>query len=287
MAAVRLEAVRVRAADLLRGRADAEDAAGAEALVLDGVSLACEEGGVLAVLGESGGGKSTLLRLCNRLVEPSAGRALVEERPVEEWPLPALRRHAVLVGQRAVSFGGSVGDELSLPARWAGRTPSEESLREVLGVVGLGRLSLERDAARLSGGERTRLGLARALLLEPRVLLLDEPTGSLDVRTARELLGRLGEWARSRGVARLVVTHRPADLAALGGRAVFLLGGRLHGPFPADAVLDGGPADPAVRAFLGTLGRAEEDAGSANGAEPGAESGAGRGARPGRREGEA
>jgi putative ABC transport system ATP-binding protein len=239
---------------LPRGADASSDPATQGRPVLADVSLTVPPGGTLSLLGESGGGKSTLLRLFNRLLDPNAGEVLVGGRPTSAWDVGDLRRAAVLVPQTPVSLGEVVGDELRLPLSWAGKRPVEEALREALRVVLLEDLPLERSSHELSGGERGRLGLARALCLAPPVLLLDEPTGSLDVRTARELLGRLRAWADRGSRTLVVVSHRPEDLLALGGEAAVLLGGRLRGPWPAEALARGEVDDDAVLAFLGRLG---------------------------------
>jgi ABC-type methionine transport system ATPase subunit len=220
-----------------------------ERVVLSGVSLQVEAGHVLSLLGESGGGKSTLLKLIDRLVEPDAGQVTVLGRPAGEWPVGELRREAVYVGQRpSLLAHGTAREELSLPLTWAGRALDEGALRAALDCVGL-EVDLERPAHELSGGELVRLALARALLLEPKLLLLDEPSGSLDVRLAARVLEGVRAWAGERGVTLVVVTHRPADLRQLGGQGAVLLGGHLHGPLPVEELLDSG-GGPEVQAFL-------------------------------------
>jgi ABC-type methionine transport system ATPase subunit len=250
---LRLEGVHVSRRGLRATRADGGKQDGDDnATVLRDVSLDVAEGGVLSLLGESGGGKSTLLRLANRLVEPEQGAVTVGGRLVVDWPIAELRRAAVFVGQRPAIFGGTVADELRRPLEWAGREADEAALREALVRADL-KVPLTRASDELSGGEQTRLALARATLLEPRVLLLDEPTGSLDVRTAANVLARIREWATASGVALLCVTHRPRDLVSLGGSAAVLLAGKLHGPFPSESVADASVVDDAVREFLGAL----------------------------------
>lgn len=217
---------------------------------LSPLSLTVPRGGRLALLGESGGGKSSLLQLANRLLEPSAGEVEVLGRPAREWPIAELRRNAVLVSQAPALFGGSVADELSLPLRWWDRPqPEAGGLKAALEVAGLPGLELTHPSSELSGGERTRLCLARAVLLAPPLLLLDEPTGALDVRTARELLARLGGWASGAGVTLVCVTHRPEDVEALEADVAYLLGGRLHGPYSEASE----SSDDEVKSFLGTL----------------------------------
>ncbi|MBL4846028.1 MAG: ATP-binding cassette domain-containing protein [Planctomycetes bacterium] len=224
---------------------------------LSSLSLSIARGARLALLGESGGGKSSLLQLANRLLEPSEGTVEVLGRAAREWPIAELRRSAVLVTQTPALFGGSVADELVLPLGWWSRArPEPAVLRAALEVAGLPTVDLEHPSAELSGGERTRLCLARAVLLAPPLLLLDEPTGALDVRTARELLTRLRAWAADAQITLVCVTHRPEDVEALGADVAYLLGGRLHGPFANAAACE----DEAVGAFLGTLASPGESA---------------------------
>lgn len=225
-----LRSVRLTTASLRAARLPAAKplpSEGESRIVLDDVSLTASAGSVLSILGESGGGKSTLLRLLNRLVEAESGEVEVLGRIASAWPVRDLRRAAVLVHQRPFLFGGTVGQELSLPLQWAHRPMDAGKIDEALELVRLAGIDQSLSAAELSEGQRARLCLARALLLEPKLLLLDEPTGALDVRTSRELLAGLRSWARERGVTLSAVTHRPEDLEALGGEAVVLLGGKI------------------------------------------------------------
>jgi UDP-glucose/iron transport system ATP-binding protein len=230
------------------------DGVSLHAPILSGISLRLDAGEALVLLGESGGGKSTLLRVLNRLVEPGSGRVEVLGQPVAAWEIQLLRRQVVLVPQQPVLFGGSVEDELRVALAWAGRELQPALRTQVLELVQLADQDLARPAAELSGGQRTRLCLARALLLEPRLLLLDEPTGSLDVRLARELLTALRAWLQERGAALVAVSHRPEDLEHLAPcLGAVLLEGRLYGPYPGPALRSLEVPDQPVRAFLGGL----------------------------------
>jgi len=257
-AALELVDVRVSVGDLRRLRAPAaraptSDAPEAEDAreILGGVSLRVERGARLTLLGESGGGKSTLLRLCNRLAEPGSGRVRVLGRDLADWAVGELRAKALFVPHAPAFFTGALRDELNVVRRWRGEGDLDDArLREVLGRVRLGELSLDTSPRDLSGGQQTRVCLARALSLEPELLLLDEPTGALDVRLARELLADLVAWAEERGVTLVSSTHRPADAAALDAPAQVLLGGVLRGPFPGAEVAAGEVEDATVAEFL-------------------------------------
>ncbi|HBP23559.1 MAG TPA: ABC transporter [Planctomycetes bacterium] len=250
--ALELRGVSVGAADLLRLRAGAAEE-GAESGILREVDLRVERGERFALLGESGGGKSTLLKLLNRLAEPRAGEVRVLGKPVAEWAVAELRRQAVLVPSVPIRFAGpegSVREELSAGLRWSGRPVDEAALRATLDLLGL-EVALDHPAAQLSGGQQTRLNLGRALLLEPKLLLLDEPTGALDVRSARELLAALRTWAEARAATLFVVTHRPEDVRALAARSAVLLAGELHGPYTGEELWE--QQEGPVAEFLGAL----------------------------------
>jgi len=246
--ALRLDGVRVTAAGL-RSMLLAPPQGGDDARILDGVSLDVRRGEVLAILGESGGGKSTLLRAINRLIDIESGRVEVAGRDVVDWDVRELRRTAVYVPQRSYLFGGTVAEEATLACRWNGRRVGDEAVRAMLEAVDLDVVP-GAPSSELSEGQRLRLCLARALLLEPEILLLDEPTGALDVRTSRRILAALESWVRERGATAIVVTHRPEDLETLGGEAVVLLDGRVAGRYAA-ADVAARRVDGDVAAFLG------------------------------------
>lgn len=244
--AIELTDLRVTARGLRALLLDAP--AGDDGVILEGVSVRVPTGGVLSILGESGGGKTTLLRCINRMVE-AEGSVKVLGREVREWDVRELRRTAVFVPQRSFLFGGSVRAELVHALRWNGVGAIKLPFGEALQAVGL-QVDQHKPASELSEGQRHRLCIARALLLFPKVLLLDEPTGALDVRTAREMLAALLAWARNYGATLVCVTHRPEDLEVLGGRALILLKGKVAAHCAAGDVL-GGKVNADVSAFLG------------------------------------
>jgi ABC-type multidrug transport system fused ATPase/permease subunit len=176
--------------------------------VLRDVSLVVPAGLVTALLGPSGAGKSTLLRCLNRLVAPDRGEVLLDGRDIRELAPRELRRRVGLVAQTPVMLPGSVRDNVL----YAIDAPVAGQAEAAVHAAGLDEGFLERPARELSGGERARVALARALSREPTVLLLDEPTAALDHDTA----ARVGQTLRALadgGLAVCLATH-DLDLAA-------------------------------------------------------------------------
>ena len=191
--------------------------------VLDGVDLVLPEGGCTVLVGPSGAGKSTLLRLCNRLEVPTAGVVRFRGDDLADLDVLRHRRRVGMVFQRPIAFGGSVLDNL----RVARPGLSAGAAVEVLGRVGLSASFLDREQATLSGGEGQRACLARTLLTEPEVLLLDEPTSSLDAEAAAGL-ERLARGLTEHGASLLWVTHDRAQADRLADRLVVVGGGRVE-----------------------------------------------------------
>ncbi|PYN25754.1 MAG: choline transporter, partial [Candidatus Rokuibacteriota bacterium] len=148
--------------------------------ILKDVSFTVERGHALTLVGPSGSGKSSLLRCLNRLEEPTAGTVHFDGRDIRALDPRRLRRGAALVMQTPVVFEGTVRDNLRVRPADVDGDLSEARLGQALADVGLEGELLERDAVTLSGGEKQRVTIARALLGDPRALLLDEPTSALD-----------------------------------------------------------------------------------------------------------
>ena len=195
--------------------------------VVDVERVTLHAGEVLAILGPNGAGKSTLLRILAGLERPDAGRVLLRGRPVEPGD-GERRRSCAVVFQRPYLWSGRVRDNVEYGLRVRGEPPAERRRRadqalEQLGLTGLADAPVDT----LSGGEARRVALARALVLEPDCLLLDEPTSDLDVSIHRRLLEDLERAARDRSRTVLLVTHVPAEAFALGDRIAIMEGGRI------------------------------------------------------------
>lgn len=206
------------------------DQRGQAIAILRDLTFAARPNEVTAIVGPSGGGKSTLVRLINRLEDPSSGRILLHGEDIAGCDPLLLRRRVAMVLQKPFMFSGSVLKNLQQPLVYRGETlPVAEDPR-VVEAMTLCRLPLElleRDARSLSLGQQQRVSLGRALMARPEVLLLDEPTSALDRPTADQLTETLREVCRRGGLTVLLVTH-DLDLARrLADHVGFLADGRM------------------------------------------------------------
>jgi ABC-type multidrug transport system fused ATPase/permease subunit len=166
--------------------------------VLQGATLTVPPGTVTALIAPSGAGKSTLLRCLNRLLEPDRGTIALDGVDIRELDPRELRHRVGLVGQSPVMLDGSVRDNLA----YGLRTPlTDDAASDALAGAGLDDTFRDRDAQALSGGERARVALARAIVRRPAALVLDEPTAALDADVARQV----GATLRSLAVDGLAV----------------------------------------------------------------------------------
>jgi thiamine transport system ATP-binding protein len=219
-------------------------------VALDRVTLEVAEGEVVTVLGPSGSGKSTLLRVIAGLQRPKAGRVLLDGKDLAGVP-PHRRGIGLVFQDHALFHHRDVRGNVAFGLRMRGdRAPEiEERVRELLALVGLAGFE-RRSIATLSGGEQQRVALARALAPQPRVLLLDEPLGSLDRRLRDRLLEELEAIFAELGVTAVYVTHDQAEAFALGDRVAIVREGRIVQAGTADE-LWGSPVDEDVARFLG------------------------------------
>ena len=157
------------------------------------------------MLGPSGAGKSTLLRLLNRLSDPEAGRIVFRGQDVREFDPQALRREVCLVPQLPALVEGTVADNLSFGVSFG--SGAEADPDTLLPLAGLDPSFSARDASQLSVGEQQRVMLARALALEPKVLLLDEPTSHLDEESRDVIESALSTLRETSGISLILVTH--------------------------------------------------------------------------------
>jgi putative ABC transport system ATP-binding protein len=196
-----------------------------ELKLVDDISVQVRAGEVLGVVGPSGSGKSSFLRLLNRLDEPTSGTVFFEDIDYRQIPPRELRRKIGMVTQRPFLFPGSVFQNVSFGPQQRGEVFSEARAEELLTRVGLGSYA-SRDVANLSGGEAQRVSLARALANSPIVLLLDEPTSALDEQAKAEVESLIHEIIRETHLTCIVVTHDMAQAARIATRVMMLEKGR-------------------------------------------------------------
>lgn len=227
--------------------------------IVCGVSFRVAPGETLVLLGRSGTGKTTTLKLVNRLLEASSGEIFVEGRPQAEWDPIRLRRRIGYVIQDVGLFPHwTVEQNVAMVPRLEAWTESrvQQRVREMLELVGLdvGKFSA-RKPSELSGGQRQRVGVARALAADPPILLMDEPFGALDPVTRAELQREFCALATRLCKAIIFVTHDVREALLIGTHIGLFAEGRLAGIYKPDEFLRSQDAE--ARAFVDSL-RAEE-----------------------------
>ncbi|MDY0910770.1 methionine ABC transporter ATP-binding protein [Microbacterium sp. CFBP9034] len=224
---------------------------------VDDVDLTIDAGEVCGIIGYSGAGKSTVLRLVNALETPTAGTVEIDGRDItalRERELRELRADIGMIFQQFNLFESrTVAKNVAYPLEIAGRSRAEISTRvdELLRFVGLA------DKARsypeqLSGGQKQRVGIARALATNPRILLADEATSALDPDTTQEVLGLLTRVTRELGITILVITHEMDVIRTLADRVVVMEAGRIIESGPVFDVLSA-PQHPSTRRFVSSI----------------------------------
>jgi len=214
--------------------------------LLRGLHLTVRRSETLVLLGRSGAGKTTAMKLINRLHEPTAGQVLIEGRSTLDWDPIALRRHIGYVIQETGLFPHySVEQNISLVPRLENWPPGRIRARaqELLALVGLDAAQfLPRYPHELSGGQRQRVGVARALAADPPILLMDEPFGALDPLTRVELRREFLALQQRLQKTIVIVTHDTSEALLLGTRIGLMESGELKGLYaPKDFLRSGEP----------------------------------------------
>lgn len=215
-------------------------------------TLQVEAGEMLAIIGPSGAGKSTLLSLIAGFDRPNSGRVLIDGRdvtalPPAERPVTTLFQDHNLFAHLDVAANVGLGIHPGLRLTGADRERIDQALKQV-GLEGFGR----RLPGQLSGGERQRVGLARSLVRDRPVLLLDEPFAALGPALRHEMLDLVDAMRRERRLTVLFVSHHPEDARYAAARTAFVHGGRILQVGETERLLSG-DSGPELRAYLGAL----------------------------------
>jgi oligopeptide/dipeptide ABC transporter ATP-binding protein len=223
---------------------------------VDDVTFSINSGEVLAIVGESGCGKSTLGRLVVRLIEPDAGTIIFDGRDITNLKGDALReirRQMQIVFQDP--FGSlnprlTVGDAIAYPLKVHGRKEGlQQKVQELLDRVGLNALHGRRLPHELSGGQRQRIGIARAIALNPRLLVLDEPVASLDVSAQAHILNLFKELQREMEISYIFITHDLSVAQYMADRILVMYSGKIMEIGECNQLLEE-PAHPYTEALL-------------------------------------
>lgn len=195
--------------------------------ILDINELNIPEGKVTCILGESGSGKTTLLRILNKLISHDRGIVEYNGTNINEIDSVELRREVVMLSQEPGIFKGTIRDNLLIGLRFAQRElVDDEVLRDSLVNVKLNE-NLDDNSDKLSGGEKQRLALARIILLDPKILLLDEPSSALDDETEELIINRLVDMCRYNSSTLIMVTHSNNLARTYGDNIIILRDGKV------------------------------------------------------------
>ncbi len=223
------------------------DAGGVATPILRGVSVTIPAGQCVGLIGASGSGKTTILRLLNRLEDPTGGEILYGEQPLPQLPVTDLRRRITLVNQRTVMFPGSVLDNVLVPDTLREQPGDAARARRMLDLMRLPSQLTDRDAQALSTGQQARVQLARILYLDPEVLMLDESMANLDPKVAGEILDDLHRLVADAGKTVLHVSHKLEHLQFC-ARVLYLADGLIAADgLPRDILAPDGPAAALLR----------------------------------------
>lgn len=201
-------------------------------VILSELSFTVARGEFICIVGPSGAGKSTVLKHINRLEPGATGSIFWRGKNIEDYEVHELRRQIAYIFQTAVMFPGSVKDNLLMAFDYGKPIPKEEQIARMKKACLEAEIpdeTLTKEAQTLSGGQAQRVGIARMLMLDPPVLLLDEPTASLDVETSNNFIHSLKKIQQdSKGeITFFMITHRLEEAKFLADRVMFLADGKI------------------------------------------------------------
>ena len=213
-------------------------------------SLDIPRGETLAIVGPNGSGKSTLLLTLAHLLKPASGDVKYGGKSLREWNDLEYRRKIAFVFQDPLLMDMSVEENVALGLKFRGTDKSESQARTEKWMKSMGVDSLsKRRAGQLSGGEAQRVSLARAFVLDPELLLMDEPFSAVDPQTREKLLEDLSKVLAEAHRTTIFVTHNLKEAAQFGDRVAVIIGGELRQAGKAEQIKEN-PADPSVRDFV-------------------------------------
>jgi len=186
-----------------------------------------EKNMITAILGSSGGGKTTFLKLLNNMITADQGKIMYKDKDIESYAPVALRREVVMLPQDPEIFKGSIKDNFKITEEISDNGISKNlNYEKLLTKVSLTQ-NLNDAADNLSGGEKQRLALARVMLLEPEVLLLDEPSSSLDNKTEEKIIKMVVNYVRDNDRTLIMVTHNPSIAEKFADRIIKIEAGKI------------------------------------------------------------
>ena len=196
--------------------------------ILDIDDLHIEGNEVTCIVGKSGGGKTTLLKLLNNLISAEVGTILYKDKNIEKYNPLELRRNVVMLPQTTVMFSGSVRDNFEKTLLFTEKESADDEIyKGLLKKVGITHL-LDADTLNLSGGEKQRIALARVLLLRPETLLLDEPSSALDDQTEDFIIRMVVDYSRETAGTLIMVTHSRSIAEKYANTIITLYDGKIQ-----------------------------------------------------------
>lgn len=219
-----------------------------ETIILKELTGSLNKGKITSIVGPSGAGKTTLFRLCNGMRTPTTGTILFNGEKLETYGPSALRRKIGIVMQQATMLTGTVKENLLLPLTLAGQQISDVTIKQSLEEVGLSTTLINQQAKELSGGQQQKLSIARTLLNQPEVLLLDEITSSLDRVSVQEVERLIVTINESYGTTICWITHQIEQAKRLSHDSWVMMDGELVEQGTVELLTN--PKDDRVKAFL-------------------------------------
>ncbi|MFD1851696.1 phosphate ABC transporter ATP-binding protein [Oceanobacillus bengalensis] len=216
--------------------------------ILKNITGSFPEGRITTLVGPSGAGKTTLFRLCNGLISPDSGEIIIKEKAIETYDPTELRRKVGIALQSATMISGSVYKNLSLPLSLQGKQLAKERAIELLNDVGLDEELLHRNVKDLSGGQRQKVSIARTLVNQPKVLLLDEITSSLDRVSQQDIEELIGKVNKKYGTTILWITHNLEQALTIGDYTWVMMAGEVIET--GESSLLNHPTDERVKRFI-------------------------------------